>query len=84
MANGNDSGKAKVLFVVQGSGFVGASIEALSSFPEEKEVLLNSDHKYCVMDVSQKSVSDFVPTHEKKDSKLTVIYLLLGGDGCGG
>ncbi|MEI8027860.1 MAG: ADP-ribosyltransferase domain-containing protein [Pseudomonadota bacterium] len=84
VANGNDSGKAKVLFVVQGSGFVGASIEALSSFPEEKELLLNSDHKYCVMDVAQKPVSDFVSTHEKKDSKLTVISLLVGSDGCGG
>jgi len=84
VASTSDADKSKVLFVVQGSGTVGASMETLSSFPEEKEVLLNSDLKYCVMDISQKPVSDFVPDHGKKDSMLTVIYLTLGARSCGG
>ncbi|MEN9809758.1 MAG: ADP-ribosyltransferase exoenzyme [Pseudomonadota bacterium] len=75
--------KKSVLFVVQGSGMVGASIEAISSFPEEKELLVNSDHKYCVSDVAEKKVADFVPDHKDKDSVVTAIYLTIGAENCG-
>jgi hypothetical protein len=83
VGSGSDTGKAKVLFVVQGSGMVGASIDAVASFPEEKEVLLNSDHKYCVTEVSQKPVSDFVSNHAHKDKVITVIFLNVGSAACG-
>lgn len=76
--------KKNVLFVVQGSGMVGASIEVISSFPEEKELLLNSDHKFCVADVAEKKVAEFVPEHQNKDSFLTAVYLTMGGEKCGG
>jgi hypothetical protein len=90
---GQDPQKKSVLFVLKGAGVVGASLEVLSSFDEEKELLVNSDHKYCVADVVEKTVGDIVGAQASnaqnplfgsllKEAKLTVVTLLIGAASC--
>jgi hypothetical protein len=81
---GNNEAKSSVLFVLQGSGTVGFNIEPISSFPEEKELLVNADHKFCILNVAKTTVGEFVPNHQAKTSPLTVVTLSVGMGGCGG
>lgn len=83
----NNQGKTSVLFVLKGSGSVGFNIEPISSFPEEKELLVNADIKYCVGEVVQKKVGSLVPDSTLdsalKEAAITVVSLSVGlGGGC--
>lgn len=81
-APGNDEeGREHVLFEAQVSGKVGIDMAVISSFPDEKEVLINADNKFCIDSVTEGKVKQFIADHPYKEKKIKHIKLSLALNG---